>query len=309
MRCFSIIALVFLCALPASWSQELTCVPCSHAFGKVSLGTAKPFSILLKNTGSHSLSILAKAKTGGEFHYGPFHLPVTLRPGKSVELPIVFKPTAVGHVTGAFTLVSNAHDRRLVVLAVGTGVSGAQLTVTPSSLNFGNVTVGQSGTLGTTLKASNGAVTITSDQLTSSEFVLSGITPPVTIASGSSVQVTVQFTPSQAGTASGNVGYFSNAAVSPKVEHLIGIGVAPGSHSVSLTWQDNGQGIVGYNIYRGTTHGGPYAMINTALDASTNYTDYTVAAGTTYYYVTTAVDSAGVESGYSNETHAVIPSS
>jgi len=30
-------------------------------------------------------------------------------------------------------------------------------------------------------------------------------------------------------------------------------------------------------------------MVNTALDASTNYTDYTVVSGATYYYVATRV--------------------
>jgi fibronectin type 3 domain-containing protein len=103
------------------------------------------------------------------------------------------------------------------------------------------------------------------------------------------------------------VGYFSNAVISPVVEQLTGAGVATGSHSADLTWQ-GGDTVVGYNIYRGTAHGGPYKQINTALHSSTNYTDSTVIAGTTYYYVTTAVTGAGQESSHSNEAKAVIPS-
>jgi TolB protein len=38
-----------------------------------------------------------------------------------------------------------------------------------------------------------------------------------------------------------------------------------------------------------------------------NYTDSSVQNGTTYYYVTTAVDSSGNESTYSNEASANIP--
>jgi len=64
---------------------------------------------------------------------------------------------------------------------------------------------------------------------------------------------------------------------------------------------------VGYNIYRGTVSGGPYSQINTALDTTTSDTDNNVAAGQTYYYVVTAVDSSGTESTYSNQTTAVIP--
>jgi fibronectin type 3 domain-containing protein len=49
-------------------------------------------------------------------------------------------------------------------------------------------------------------------------------------------------------------------------------------------------------------------MINASLDPSVNYTDTAVIAGQTYYYVATAVDENGLESAYSNQTTAVIPS-
>jgi fibronectin type 3 domain-containing protein len=39
------------------------------------------------------------------------------------------------------------------------------------------------------------------------------------------------------------------------------------------------------------------------------YSDTTVQNASTYYYVTTAVDSSGVESSYSNQATAVIPAS
>jgi fibronectin type 3 domain-containing protein len=47
--------------------------------------------------------------------------------------------------------------------------------------------------------------------------------------------------------------------------------------------------------------------MNSSLDLATVYTDNTVQAGQTYYYVTTAVDSSGIESVFSTETMAVIP--
>jgi hypothetical protein len=311
MRFFPLIALALLLSslTPArAWAQQLQCKPCTHAFGKVDVGSSGSFSIQLTNTGRKSLRITSKSRQGREFRFVSFPLPLTLRPGRTVQLPVVFKPTAAGHVTGTFTLVSTALNTRLSMPVAGTGVSGAQLTVSPSALNFGNVTVGQSATLATTLSASIADVTIASDQLTSSEFSVVGLTLPVTIPSGHSIQATLQFTPNQSGTATGKVGYFSNAVVSPAVEQLTGVGVATGSHSADLTWQESDPNVVGYNIYRGTTHGGPYLQINTALDAATNYTDYTVVAGTTYYYVTTAVDSVGQQSAYSNETAAAIPS-
>jgi fibronectin type 3 domain-containing protein len=43
------------------------------------------------------------------------------------------------------------------------------------------------------------------------------------------------------------------------------------------------------------------------LLSATAYTDADVLSGTTYYYVATAVNSSQIESGYSNQTSAVIP--
>jgi hypothetical protein len=76
-------------------------------------------------------------------------------------------------------------------------------------------------------------------------------------------------------------------------------------HKVTLTWAASSTSGVSYNVYRGTTSGGPYALLASGV-ASTSYTDTNVQSGTTYYYVTTAVDSAG-QSVYSNEVQVVIP--
>jgi len=190
---------------------------------------------------------------------------------------------------------------------VGVANANPQLGVSPATLSFGNVTVGSSASLQATLTASNAAVTISSDQSTSSEFAILGLKLPVTIQAGQNLAVTIQFTPNASGTASGKAGFFSNAVNSPTVEQLTGTGVAQDSHNVYLTWDAGDGNPVGYNVYRGTVKAGPFQEINTSLDSSTNYTDYTVVSGTTYYYVVTEVNAKGEESGYSNEVQAVIP--
>jgi fibronectin type 3 domain-containing protein len=87
----------------------------------------------------------------------------------------------------------------------------------------------------------------------------------------------------------------------------IGLGCVP--HTASLSWTASvSANVTGYNVYRGATAGGPYTKLNSALVAGTTYTDTTVQAGQTYYYVATAVDSGGNESAYSNEARAVVPS-
>jgi fibronectin type 3 domain-containing protein len=75
-------------------------------------------------------------------------------------------------------------------------------------------------------------------------------------------------------------------------------------HSVMLSWTAS-PGAVSYSVYRGTTQGGPYARIAAAI-LTTNYGDAQVTHKQTLYYVTTAVNGTN-ESGYSNETAAVVP--
>lgn len=76
---------------------------------------------------------------------------------------------------------------------------------------------------------------------------------------------------------------------------------------VELSWKASTSSVAGYNVYRSGTSDGPYTKINPSLDTSTAYADSSVQAGHTYYYVTTALSSSGMESSYSNQTTAVIP--
>jgi Transmembrane protein 131-like N-terminal len=76
--------------------------------------------------------------------------------------------------------------------------------------------------------------------------------------------------------------------------------------AVHLAWQASENGAIGYRVYRGKTNGGPYMTFSNGLVDSLSFDDDTVDAGTTYYYVVTALDADGNESSYSNQAIAVI---
>jgi fibronectin type 3 domain-containing protein len=81
------------------------------------------------------------------------------------------------------------------------------------------------------------------------------------------------------------------------------------AHSTALNWvASTSSRLAGYNVYRSTTSGGPYAKVNSTPISGTHYTDSGVQAGQTYYYVTTSVDVSGNESEYSSQVTAHIPS-
>jgi fibronectin type 3 domain-containing protein len=79
------------------------------------------------------------------------------------------------------------------------------------------------------------------------------------------------------------------------------------AHSVALSWSASSTTVSGYNVYRSTVSGSGYAKLNSGLVGATTYDDTNVQAGTTYYYVTTSVDSGGDESAQSNQASATIP--
>jgi hypothetical protein len=168
------------------------------------------------------------------------------------------------------------------------------LSITPSQVNFGDVTVGSIGSQAITLSATGASVTVSSDASSSSQFVLEGASLPFTIPAGQSLSFNVAFQPTSSGTVSGSLSFTSNAANSQTIESLTGVGMTQ-QHTVNLTWNAS-SGVAGYNIYRSTSSAGPFAKINSTLDANTAFSDSAVVSGQTYYYEATAVDSSGQES-------------
>ena len=182
--------------------------------------------------------------------------------------------------------------------------NSAQLTVSPSSLNFGSIGVGNSKTLTGTLKASQGVVKVSTAEWSGPGYALSGISFPVTIAEGHSIPFQVTFTPPASGAAHGRLTFITDAEISPSAQTLSGNGAA---HLISLAWQPSSSPVVGYNVYRGTESGGPYSRLNSSPLSSHTYTDDAVQSGLTYYYVLRAVSSNLTESAASNQAVATVP--
>jgi hypothetical protein len=184
------------------------------------------------------------------------------------------------------------------------------LSASSSVIDFGNVPMGSSSARTQTLTATTSAVTITSASWNGQGYSVSGITFPVTLAAGDTVPLTVTFAPQALGVAPGSISFISSASNSPTAATLRGSGtqIQSAGHSVTLSWGASPSSVVGYNVYRGATSGGPYlTKLTPSPQAATNMIDNTVMAGTTYYYVATSVDQNNVESIYCNQFTAAIP--
>lgn len=82
---------------------------------------------------------------------------------------------------------------------------------------------------------------------------------------------------------------------------------AAANHVVDLSWNaSTSTDVAGYNVYR-SPDGSTWKKINASLVAPTSYADSSVSNGSTYYYFTTAVDTAGHESTGTPAVQVVIP--
>jgi len=296
--------------------------PTSLTFAsQVVSATSAAQTITLNNTGNSALSISSIALTGtnaSDFAQTN-SCGASVAAGTNCTISVTFKPTAGGTRTAAVTLTDNATGSPQTVSLTGTGTSaGPAASLSPTSLAFGNqqpIDVTSSAQTVTLSNTGNAALSITSLALTgtnASDFEQSN-TCGSSVAAGANCTFVVFFTPSIAGTETASLSIADNASGSPQTVSLSGTG----THDVILSWTaSTTSGVVGYDVYRGTTSGGesttplnssPVAAGCTSTTACT-YTDATVAAGTTYYYTVTAVASNDVtQSAGSNEVSAVVP--
>jgi len=289
----------------------LTVTPASFAFGNVASGQSSTQVETIKNTGGASANITSASVSGTGFSIAGISTPLTLTPGQSASFNVTFAPQSSGSFSGSVSLISNASDPSLSISLGGTGTTSqaqGQFSVSPSTINLGSVTVGTSGSQTGTLNATGASVTVSADAVGSSEFVISGLTFPVTIPAGQSANFTVTFTPQSSGSASVGASFTSNASNSSASATFTGTGVAAPVHTVNLSWNaSTSPNIIGYNIYRSTGTGGSYVLINSVLNATTTYIDSSVVDGQTYSYETTAVNSSNEESARSTPVQAAIP--
>jgi HYDIN/CFA65/VesB family protein/centrosomal CEP192-like protein/ASPM-SPD-2-Hydin domain-containing protein len=298
--------------IPVSGSAvqpTLSTVPATITFGDVTEGSPASQTVQLANSGTGALSITQISVTGNGFSAGTLTLPANLTSGQSANFNLQFAPTAAGSASGSVTIVSNAPNSPATISLSGIGVAATQsLAISATNLAFGDVNAGASSTQSVTLTNSgNAKVTVSQITEAGSGFTLSGAGTPVSLSPGQSMAFGVIFSPSGAATASGSVTIASTATGFPKTIALSGTGVQTTPHSVTLSWGASSSSVSGYNVYRSTTNGSGYSRINSSLVAALSFQDDSVQAGSTYYYVVTAVNSSGEESTDSNQATALIP--
>jgi ASPM-SPD-2-Hydin domain-containing protein/centrosomal CEP192-like protein len=284
-------------------SEPLSASPASLSFGQVPVGTTSKLSVTLTNNCTCTQSVSGLQIVGGAFGVVDPPPAVALSSGQTETLTVSFTPQAAGITAGS--VMVNGPFVNIPVAGTGTSTTttAGTLSVTPS-VSFGSVVLGNSSTQTSSLTATGGSVTVTSASSSNGQFAIAGISLPVTIPAGQSVSFGVIFTPTSAGTDAASLSFASSSSSTKTVEALTATATMP---YISLSWSPSTSNVTGYNIYRGTSSSGPFARLNSALNTATSYVDNSVGVGATYFYATTAVNSSGAESSYSNLAEVNIP--
>lgn len=96
-------------------------------FGDVTVNTSSTQSLTLTSAGGEPVTISAASVTGTGFTMSGLTLPLTLNPGQTATLNILFDPASAGVFAGQLTITSNSSSNGNVVIPLsGTGTAVSQ---------------------------------------------------------------------------------------------------------------------------------------------------------------------------------------
>ena len=289
---------------------QLTATPSSVSFGNVVVGTTNTQTVTLKNQGTNQITISKVLASGSGFHFTNLTTPYVLAAGKQAGFSVEFSPSSVASDVGSVVIDSTATNPTLTIPLKGSGIASIRtLTVSPTSLSFGNDAIGTTHTQSVTLKnTGNTSVTVSGITVSSTQLGVSGGVSGATLSAGQSATLNVIYSPKTAGSFSGQVKVSTNATNSPATIGVTGSAFTPStSHTVGLSWHASSSVVAGYYVYRSTSATTGFARLNSAYVTGLDYTDNGVTSGKTYYYAVSAITSSGTESAKSPTVTVVVP--
>ena len=211
--------------------------PTSLSFGSVTVNaTSSAATVVVTNNNGQTVSILQVSSSLPEFIVISPAMPITLGPHGSVSFQVVFQPDAAKTFSGSIvfsTSRTNGGTQSISVSGTGTTASSTSsqsylLSVSTSSLNFGDTLVGSSASQAIALtNTGTASVNLSQVTITGAGFSVSGFAGAVTLAAGQSFSLTVGFAPATAGSATGSISFVGSATNSPTTISVTGNGVQP----------------------------------------------------------------------------------
>ncbi|HXI82565.1 MAG TPA: choice-of-anchor D domain-containing protein [Verrucomicrobiae bacterium] len=222
----------------ATAAAPIVCLSSSGTldFGNQLLTTTSAVqTITLTNCGSADLNIASITISGSgsnDFSFGAgttCAAPSTITPGSTCTIAIQFNPQAVGSRKANLLIAHDATGSPTIIPLSGVGAALLpSICFSSSSIDFGGVAVGSTGSVVSVTITNCGTAVLTNSSLTLTganpgDFITNSA-PCGSVATGGTCVISLQFAPTAGGSRSANLGFVDNASGSPQLLPLIGNG-------------------------------------------------------------------------------------
>ena len=180
---------------------EIDVTPIALDFGDVEIGQTADLQVSIANNGDVDLNVLSLSVDNTTFSIETPIAPAVIAPNSSEDVTIRFSPVAEGSQSGTLTIANDDVDESSVAVSLdGNGTTPPpvepEIDVTPLTLDFGDVEIGQTSDLQVTISNSGIAdLNVSSLTVDNSLFSIESPSAPIVISPAGSADVTIQFAP------------------------------------------------------------------------------------------------------------------
>ena len=190
-------------SVPLSGNSGVTLSPATLAFGGQTVGTSSSQNAVLTNFTNAAITVSSVSANGAFSAPGNACPAPVAANGGTCTIQVTFTPTFTGNQSGSLTVTYNGPNLPPVQLT-GTGGGTPQATLSPTSLSFGNVAMGQTSQPQYITVRNSGTAPLQVTMVTvddSAEFlVTNGCPSSMSMAPGVSCGISVNYTPNLTGT-------------------------------------------------------------------------------------------------------------
>jgi Abnormal spindle-like microcephaly-assoc'd, ASPM-SPD-2-Hydin/Beta-propeller repeat len=188
--------------------------------------TSPPQTVTVYDLGTDPLTV-SNVAINGDFAIQSNNCGTVPSAGGSCAITMTFSPTKAGTRTGTLTITDSSVGSPHMVLLVGTGGQPAAVP-SPTTLSFGNQTVGITSAARSVTVTNSGALNTTITQVHVSGDFNETNNCPLSLTPAVSCTIQVAFTPTTTGVRNGTLTITDSAPNSPQTVSLAGTGVPPG---------------------------------------------------------------------------------
>ncbi len=182
--------------------------PTSLDFGQVNVNSSSALTFNIENTGTADLQVSNITSDNAAFTVNLTS--TTITPGNNLDIEVTFLPTNSTNYNGIITITHNASGGPSQVSVSGEGAAPA-VTVNPSSLDFGLVTVNEDSMMTFNI-ANTGNADLEITNITSDNTAFTINLTNTTITPGNNQDIEVTFSPAAVTTYNGTIEITHNAA-------------------------------------------------------------------------------------------------